>query len=62
MSVTNCGECLYNKTEITALVNGVCPKCGADYRATMDAFSIPMTQVPKRVLIPALRKIPDVKH
>lgn len=44
---TNCGECLYNKTEIVALVNGVCPKCGADYRATMDAFSLPMPKLKK---------------
>ena len=38
----NCGECLSNKTEIVPLVNGVCPKCGTDYAATADVFSIPM--------------------
>lgn len=29
----NCGECLLNRVEVVALVNGVCPECGADYRS-----------------------------
>lgn len=29
----NCGECLMEHVEIVPLVGGVCPKCGADYRA-----------------------------
>lgn len=28
----NCGECLVNRVEIVPLVNGLCPKCKADYR------------------------------
>ena len=27
----NCGECLIRDAKIAALVNGVCPVCGADY-------------------------------
>lgn len=29
----NCGECLMEHVKIVALVEGVCPECGADYRA-----------------------------
>lgn len=28
----NCGECLMERTEMVPLVNGRCPKCGADYK------------------------------
>jgi hypothetical protein len=27
-----CGECLIEKIEVVTLVDGICPKCGADYR------------------------------
>jgi hypothetical protein len=40
----NCGECLYKNVEIVQLVNGVCPKCGTDYAATADVFSIPISK------------------
>jgi hypothetical protein len=39
---TYCGECLYERVEVVQLVEGVCPKCGADYAPTADVFSIPM--------------------
>lgn len=29
---TNCGNCLMERVEIVVLNDGVCPKCGADYR------------------------------
>jgi hypothetical protein len=38
----HCGECLNKRVEIVQLVKGVCPKCGTDYAATADVFSIPM--------------------
>lgn len=29
----NCGECLMRNVEIVQLIDGICPKCGADYQA-----------------------------
>jgi hypothetical protein len=43
----NCGECLNKDAKIVQLVNGVCPKCGTDYAATMDVFNIPMPKQKK---------------
>ncbi len=34
-SQPKCGECLWNRREIVSLVNGICPKCKADYRNTL---------------------------
>ena len=28
----HCGECAINRAELAKLQNGICPKCGADYR------------------------------
>lgn len=42
-----CGECLASKVEIVTLVNGICPKCGADYSATCDVFNIPIARKPQ---------------
>jgi hypothetical protein len=32
----NCGECLFERTEIVQLIDGVCPKCGADYNSSFE--------------------------
>jgi hypothetical protein len=34
-SEPKCGECLWNAQDVVALVDGICPKCGADYRDTL---------------------------
>lgn len=31
----SCGECLMNDVEVVALVDGVCPRCGADYTVVL---------------------------
>ena len=31
LATSNCGDCLFERVDIVQLVEGVCPKCGADY-------------------------------
>ena len=48
-----CGDCLVRDVKMVDLVNGVCPKCGADYRDDLKEEILASEPKPSETPTPA---------
>lgn len=56
----NCGNCLMEKVEMVTLKDGVCPKCGTDYRdvpRVVDVYQDPYTRLKKEGTARLIKKL-----